>query len=158
MHVFRRIAIATEALAVTLLAPVSAVAGPDCSTAEGAQAAQEQIEAALAEIQADQRAREAEVDKEIDAKAAAAAWSDAKRSEVLLRIATSPGFAAFEEEKQPFTQELMKLMTSTPPLTAPGGRQAQCESMNRLTALLPKLKEVNARQYAHMAAQVRAAK
>lgn len=124
-----------------------------CGSADGAKGAERRIEAALAEMRADEKQRQAEVDRVYLARAKAQSWSDQKRGKVFLEILASPRFAAFEREKRPLVQELMRILGSKPV-----SGQEQCRLIQRIGATLPAIKAINARQYAFMADEIRVAK
>lgn len=124
-----------------------------CSSATGAKDAERQIQASLDEIQADQEQRQAEVDRIAEARAAAQSWSDEQRNEIWMHILGSSRFIAFENEKQPYVQELTRVMESKP-----SNSHEQCQFVQRIAAMLPAIKAINARQYAFMADEIRMAK
>ncbi len=126
---------------------------PICSAATGAKDVERQLKAALAEIQADQKRREADVDRIAQARAKAQSWSNEKRGKIWLDILMSATFMAFEREKQPYVQDLMRIIGSKPK-----NDQEECLLLRRLAVMLPAIKAVNARQYGFMANEIRAAK
>lgn len=124
-----------------------------CSSAAGAKSAGSQIEATFAEMRADEKRHQAEVDRVAKAQAKAQSWSDEKRGKVWLQLLGSPKFMAFEREKQPYVQELMRVIGSKPK-----SGQEECRLIQRIAAMLPAIKAINARQYAFMADEIRVAK
>ncbi len=140
----------------TVALPPPAQAQPSaavCGSSDGAKSVERQIEAAFAEMRADEKQRQAEVDRVQQARAKAQAWSDEKRGKIWLDILASPRFAAFEREKRPYVQELMRVLGSKP-----RNRQEECRLIQRIAAMLPAIKAINARQYGFMADEIRMAK
>lgn len=148
------------ALLTALLLPICplALANAPCTDKSDAKAAQKAVEATLAAAKEDQKMHEAAVEKEIKTRAAAASWNKDKQSKVFMDVLASPQFAAFEKEKQPYSMELMNIMMAAASEPKGPSAKAQCEAARRMTELMPKIKAVNAKQYAYMAAAVRAAK
>jgi DNA repair exonuclease SbcCD ATPase subunit len=124
-----------------------------CSSATGAKDVQRQIEATFAEMRADEKRRQAEVDRVAETRAKAQSWSKEKQGQVWMQVLASPKFMAFEREKQPYVQELMRVLGSKPK-----SGQEECQLVKRIAATLPAIKAINARQYAFMADEIRAAK
>ena len=124
-----------------------------CSAATGAKAVEHKIEATLVDIRADEKKRQAEVDRVAQARAKAQSWSDEKRGKIWLQLLGSPKFMAFEREKQPYVKELMRVLGSKPK-----NGQEECRLLQRIATMLPAIKAINARQYAFMADEIRAAK
>lgn len=124
-----------------------------CSSTTGAKDVQRQVEAALAAMRADQRRHEAELDRLVEERAQARSWSKEQRGKVMLQLLASPKFMAFEREKQPYVQELMRIIESKPK-----SGQEECQLVQRVSATLPAIKAINARQYAFMAEELRVAK
>lgn len=137
------------------LSPSSKTQPPDsaCSTNAGAKDVERRIEATFGEIRADEKQRQAEVDRVAQARAKAQSWNDEKRGKIWLQILSSSKFMAFEREKQPYVQELMRIMSSKPK-----NGQEECRLVQRIAAMLPAIKAINARQYAFMADEIRVAK
>jgi len=134
-------------------AAVAPAADPACKTSIGTQDVQHQIEATFAEMRADQKQRQSEVERVADARASAEKWSKEKRSSVWMSILASPRFAALEQEKRPYLQELMNIATSNPKTA-----QERCQLVKRIAATLPAIKALNAKQYTFMADQIRSSK
>jgi hypothetical protein len=124
-----------------------------CSSAAGAKGVERQIEATFAAMRADEKKHQAEVDQVAQARAKAQSWSAEKRSQVWMQLLGTPKFAAFEREKQPYMDELMQVLGSKPK----NGKD-QCRLVQRIAAMLPAIKSINARQYAYMADEIRVAK
>lgn len=124
-----------------------------CNSATGAKDVQRQVEATFAEMRADEKLRQAEVDRVAKARAEAQSWSKEKQGKVWLQIIASPKFMAFEREKQPYVQELMRMLGSKPK----SGKE-ECQLVQRIAAMMPAIKAINARQYAFMADEIRVAK
>ena len=140
----------------TVALPPPAQAQPSdavCGSSDGAKSVERQIEAAFVEMRADEKQRQAEVDRVHQARAKAQSWSDEKRGKIWLQILASPKFAAFEREKRPHVQELMRVLGSKPK-----NRQEECRLIQRIAAMLPAIKAINARQYGFMADELRVAK
>jgi hypothetical protein len=127
--------------------------GAACSTKTGAQDLERQIQAALAAMRADEKQHQAEVDRVAQAQATAQSWSKDKRGKIWLQLMGSPKFMAFEREKQPYVQELMRVLGSKPK-----SGPEECRLIQRIAAMLPAIKAINARQYAFMADEIRKAK
>jgi len=127
--------------------------GSVCSTTTGAKAVERQIESIFVEMRADEKKHQAEVDRVAQARAKAQSWSDEKRGKIWLQLLVSPKFMAFEREKQPYREELMRVLGSKPK----NGQEA-CRLVQRIAATLPAVKAINARQYAFMADEIRVAK
>lgn len=139
--------------------PLSLPAPPDsqprntaCNSTAGKKDVENRIEATFAEIRADEKQRQAEVDRVAAAQAKAQSWGAEKRSKIWLQILGSPKFMAFEREKQPYVKELMRIVGSKPK-----NEQEECRLVQRIAAMLPAIKAINARQYAFMADQIRVA-
>ncbi|MEK8030214.1 hypothetical protein AACH06_05205 [Ideonella sp. DXS29W] len=124
-----------------------------CSSATGAKDVKRQIEATFADMRADEKQRQAEVDRVAQARATAQSWSKEKQGQVWMQVMASPKFMAFEREKQPYVQELMRVISSKPK-----SGQEECQLVQRIAATLPAIKAINARQYAFMADEIRVAK
>lgn len=124
-----------------------------CGSSAGAKDVQRRIEATFVEMRADEKKRQAEVERVADARAKEQSWSKEKRGKVWLQILSSSKFMAFEREKQPYVQELMRVIGSNPK-----NGQEECQLTQRIAAMLPAIKAINARQYAFMAEEIRAAK
>jgi hypothetical protein len=132
---------------------VAPAVDPTCKTPMGTQDVQRQIEATFAEMRADQKQRQSEVERVADARASAEKWSKEKRSSVWMSILASPRFAALEQEKRPYVQELLSIATSNPK-----SAQERCQLVKRIAATLPAIKALNAKQYSFMADQIRSSK
>lgn len=124
-----------------------------CSSTTGAKAVKRHIEATFVEMRADEKKRQAEVDRVAQARAKAQSWSDEKRGKIWLQLLGSPKFMAFQREKQPYMEELMRVLGSKPK-----NGQEECRLVQRIAATLPAIKAINARQYAFMADEIRVAK
>lgn len=124
-----------------------------CSSAAGAKDVQRQIEATFAEIRADEKQRQAEVERVAQARAKAQSWSKEKQSNVWFQLLASPKFMAFEREKQPYVQEMMRVIASKPKSV-----QEECLLVQRIAAMMPAIRAINARQYTFMADEIRATK
>ncbi|MEH6438043.1 hypothetical protein [Massilia sp. DD77] len=124
-----------------------------CGSPIGAKEVERQIQAALAQIRADEKQHQAKVDQVAQAQAKAHAWNNEKRSKVWLQVLVAPKFMTFEREKQPYVQELMRILG-----TKPKSSQEACRLTQRMAAMLPAIKAINARQYAFMADEIRKAK
>lgn len=124
-----------------------------CSTTAGAKDVERQIEATFVQLRADEKQHQAEVERAAQARAKTQSWSAEKRSKVWLDLLVSPKFMAFEREKQPYVQELMRVMGSKPK-----NGQDECRLVQRIAATLPAIKAINARQYKFMADEIRVAK
>jgi hypothetical protein len=124
-----------------------------CDSNDGVKGVERQIEAALAEMRADEKQRQAEVDRIYEARAKAQSWNQEKRSKVWMQVLASPKFAAFESEKRPYVRELMSVLGSKPK-----NGQDKCRLIQRIRATLPKIKAINTRQYGFMVDEIRAAK
>ncbi len=146
-----------EACESGLLAPSLAAKIPPadaaCSSTTGAKDVEQQIKATFVEVRANEKQRQAEVERVVDARAKAQSWSDEKRCKIFLELLVSPKFMAFEREKQPYVQELMRIMGSKPK-----NGPEECRLLQRIAATLPAIKAINTRQYAFMADQIRVAK
>jgi hypothetical protein len=129
------------------------VSDPACSSASGAKGVQRKVEATFAEMRVDQKKREAEVERVAEARAKAQSWSAEKRGKVWLQVLMSPKFMAFEREKQPYVEELMRVIGSKPK-----NNEEECRTVQRIAAMMPAIKAINARQYAFMADEIRVAK
>lgn len=124
-----------------------------CSSTADAKDVKRRIDATFVEIRADEKQRQAEVERVAQARAKAQSWSDERRGKIWLQILGSPKFMAFEREKQPYVQELMRIIGSKPK-----NGQEECRLVQRIAAMLPAIKAINARQYAFMADEIRVAK
>jgi len=149
-----RAAIPAAALAVALAHGARAQQAPaDCTTSEDAAAMQAYVQSSLDVVRKDQRAHEAEVDREMDKKAAAAGWSKQRQSRMFLDVLSSPKFAAIEQEKQPYTMQLVAMAMSKaadPPTI--------CANGLRINDIIDKVKGLNAREYELMIDAIHAAK
>lgn len=136
--------------------PQPAQAAPSeatCDSAIGAKEVQRRIEATFAEMRIDEKKHQDEIDRVAKARAAAQSWTPEKRSKVWLQLIASPKFMAFEQQKQPYVQEMLRIMGSNPK-----SGQERCQLVQRVAATMPAIKAINARQYAFMAEQIRVAK
>ncbi|WEF32899.1 hypothetical protein [Pseudoduganella chitinolytica] len=133
--------------------PRSQPKDPVCGSTDGAKGVERQIEAALVEMRGDEKRHQAEVDRVYEARAKAQSWGDEKRGKIWLQVLGSPRFMAFEREKRPLVQELMRVLGSKP-----RNGQEECRLIQRIAATLPAIKAINARQYAFMADEIRVAK
>lgn len=126
----------------------------NCDTAAGLAAARTKVESTFRIVKEDQRQRQAQIDRELAARASAQKWSKDRQSQLFMGILSSPTFAAFEQKKQPYTAELMKI--------AMAGQTADskqvCADVVRLNTIVEKIKVVNVQQYAFMLSEVKAAK
>lgn len=143
---------------VLCAAMAHAQATPDCSTPEGVAAASTQIETSLQLVREDQKNREAEIDRELEARGAVKKWSKERKSQIFMSILSSAQFAAFEKEKQPYTAEIMNIALSGPPPGQKANPKEVCSGAIRLRSIVEKVKDVNARQYTFMLNEVKAAK
>jgi len=134
-------------------APQTQLSESVCNSTTGVKDVQHHIEAALAEMRTDEKKHQAEVERVAQAQARAQSWNSEKRGNIWLKILASPKFTAFEREKRPYAQELMRILASKPK-----GGQEECKIMQRIAATLPAIKAINAKQYAFMADEIRAAK
>jgi hypothetical protein len=124
-----------------------------CGSADGAKGVERQIDAAFAEMRADEKHRQAEVDRVYQARAKAQSWNEEKRGKVWMQLLASPKFMAFEREKRPYVQDLMRVLGAKPK-----NGQEECRLIQRIAAMLPAIKAINARQYGFMADEIRVAK
>jgi hypothetical protein len=124
-----------------------------CSSAVGAKGVEHKVEATFADMRADEKKHQAEVERVAQARAKAQSWSDEKKGKVWVQLLGSPKFTAFQREKQPYMDDLMRILGSKPK-----NRQEECQLVQRIAAMLPAIKAINARQYALMADEIRAAK
>lgn len=134
-------------------AQASSAAAAACGSAAGYKDVQRSIEATFAEMRADEKARQDEVERAAQARAKEVGWSKDKQAKVWLQILGSAKFMAFEREKAPYMQQLMGVMGSKPK-----NSQEECQLVQRIAATLPAIKAINTRQYAFMAEQIRVAK
>lgn len=134
-------------------APRKEAAEAVCSAATGTKDLERQLQATFGEIRADQKQREAEVERISQARAKAQSWSAEKRRDIWMQLLVSPKFGAFEREKLPYVQELMRVIGSKP-----RSGQEECRLLRRIAAMLPAIKAINARQYTYMAKAIQAAK
>lgn len=130
--------------------PKTQLPDSDCSSTAGAKALERKIEASFVEMRADEKMHQAEVDRVAKERAKAQSWSDEKRSKVWLQLLSSPKFMAFEREKQPYMGELMRILGSKPK-----NGQEECRLVQRIAAMLPAIKAINAREYAFAADEIR---
>lgn len=126
---------------------------PVCSATSGDTDIERQLQATFVEIRADQKEREADVERVAQARAESQGWSARKRQEVYMALVVSPKFGTFEREKKPYLNELLQILGSKPK-----NHQDQCRIMQRIAAMLPSIKAINARQYKFMANEIAAAK
>jgi hypothetical protein len=133
--------------------PQSKSSEATCSASTGAKDVERQLEATFVEIRADEKRRQGEVERVAEARAKAQSWSKDQQGKVWLQLLGSPKFMAFEREKRPYVQELMRVLGSKPK-----NAQEQCRLLQRIAATLPPIKAINARQYAFMADEIRVAK
>lgn len=124
-----------------------------CGSADGARGVERQIEGTFAEMRTDEKKHQATVDGVAKARAKSQAWNDERRGKIWLQILRSPKFMAFQREKQPYMDELMRMLGSKPQ-----NKQEECHLVQRIAAMLPAIKSINARQYGFMADEIRAAK
>ena len=124
-----------------------------CSSTTGSKDVERRIEATFSEMRVDEKQRQAEVDRVAQARAKAQGWSNEKQGKLWLQILGSPKFMAFEREKRPYVQELMHIIGSKPK-----NSQEECRLVQRIDAMLPTIKAINARQYAFMVDEIRGAK
>ena len=124
-----------------------------CNSATGTKDVQRQLETAFAEIRADEKRHQAEVDRVAQARAKTQSWNREQQGKIWFQILGSPKFTAFEREKRPYVQELLGILGSKPK-----NGQEECRLLQRIAATLPAIKAINARQYAFMADEIRVAK
>lgn len=124
-----------------------------CRSATGAKGVERQIEATFVAMRADEKKHQDEVDRVALARAKTQSWSADKRGKIWLQLLGSPTFMAFQREKQPYMDELMRVVGSKP-----RNGQEECRLVQRIAAMLPAIKSINARQYAFMADEIRVAK
>lgn len=122
-----------------------------CGTSAGAKGVERKIEATFVELRADEKKHQAEVDRVADARAKALSWNGEKRAKIFAQFLGSPRFMAFQREKQPQMDELLRILASKP-----RNGQEECRLIQRIAAMLPSIKAINARQYAFMADEIRA--
>lgn len=139
--------------------PAAAVpAQSACGPGKGLKEFQRDLDQVMADLRADQKQREAVLDKVLEARAAALSWDKDKRLKVLTGVVMSPRFSAFEAEKQPLVMELLATAGSGMQGRKPLGDAEQCALLRRIAKTLPAIKAINARQYAFMAAEVNRAR
>lgn len=124
-----------------------------CGSSDGARSVERQIEGTFSELRADEKKRQATVEDAAKARAKSQVWNDERRGKIWLQILRSPKFMAFQREKQPYMDELMRILGSKPK-----NKQEECHLVQRIAAMLPAIKSINAKQYAFMADEIRAAK
>lgn len=124
-----------------------------CGSADGAKGVERQIEATFVELRADEKQRQAEVDRAYQARAKAQSWTDEKRGKFWVQLLASPKFMALEREKRPYMQELMRILGSKPK-----NGEEECRLIQRIAATLPAIKAINARQYRFMVDEIGVAK
>lgn len=124
-----------------------------CGSVAAYKDVQRSIEATFAEMRADEKARQGEVERLAQKRAKELGWSKDRQGKVWLQILGSPGFMAFEREKAPHVQELMRVMGSKPK-----NGQEECQLVQRIAVVMPAIKAINTRQYAFMAEQIRVTK
>lgn len=132
--------------------PAATSEASSCNVGTDSKGAAYSLESALAEVKADDKRRQDEVEQAAQARARERSWSKDKQSKVWLQILGMPKLWAIQREKQPFVQELMQIMT-----TKPRNEQEKCDQQRRIANTLPAIKAINARQYAFMMEQVRLA-
>ncbi|XLZ72036.1 hypothetical protein ABT364_08755 [Massilia sp. SR12] len=124
-----------------------------CNSTTSAKDVQRHLEATFVEIRANEKRHQAEVERVAQAQAKAQSWNREKQGKIWLQILGSPKFMAFEREKRPFVQELLGIVGSKPK-----NAHEECRILQRIAAMLPAIKAINARQYASMADEMRVAK
>lgn len=124
-----------------------------CNSATGTKDVQRHLDTTFAAIRADEKRHQAEVDRVAQARGKTQSWSREQQGKIWLQIVGSPQFTAFEREKRPYVQELLGILGSKPK-----NGQEECRLLQRIAATLPAIKAINARQYAFMADEIRAAK
>lgn len=133
--------------------PTTRSSDASCGSADGARSVERQIEGTFAELRADEKKRQATVEDAAKARAKSQAWNDERRGKIWLQILRSPKFMAFQREKQPYMDELMRILGSKPK-----NKQEECHLVQRIAVMLPAIKSINAKQYAFMADEIRVAK
>jgi hypothetical protein len=124
-----------------------------CSSVKGAKEVQRQIDATFSQLRTDEKQHQAEVDRVAKAHAKEQSWSKERQGQFWLQLLASPKFMAFEQEKQPYMLELMRILGSKPK-----NGLDQCRLLQSIAATLPTIKAINARQYTFMANAIRLAK
>lgn len=112
-----------------------------CNSTTGAKDVERQIEATFVELRADEKQRQAEVERIAHARAKAQSCNNEKRGKIWLQLLISPKFMAFEPEKRPYVQQPMRVMGSKPK-----NGQEDCRLLRRIAAALPAIKAINAWQ------------
>ncbi len=123
-----------------------------CSSTGGADGVKRQIEATFVALRADEKKQQAAVERVSQVRAKARSWSSEKRSKIWLQLLGSPKFEALQREKQPYIDELMRVLVSKPK-----NGEEECRLVQRIASVLPAIKAINARQYAFMADEIRVA-
>ena len=148
---------AVKALEANIVSPSPSpkTSSPDaaCNSADGARGVERQIEGTFAAMRADEKKHQDEVDRVANAQAKAQSWTADKRGKIWLQILRSPRFMAFQQQTQPYMDELMRIFGSKPK-----NKQEECHLVQRIAAMLPAIKSVNAKQYGFMADEIRSAK
>lgn len=124
-----------------------------CGSADGARGVERQIEGTFAELRADEKKHQTTVESAAKARAKSQGWNDERRGKIWMQILRSPKFMGFQREKQPYMDELMRILGSKPK-----NKQEECHLVQRIATMLPAIKSINAKQYAFMADEIRVAK
>lgn len=147
------------ALALFVCASSTAVgADPECRTVADADAVFEQIKLQFRSIKEDQQRLEAGIDQALAARVKTDGWRRDRIARLFNDMLSSPQFAAFEQEKRPYADELMRIVADA---ASAEGRAANpaaiCAKARHMSGIVDRVKEVNVRQYAFMLEQVNGA-
>ncbi len=144
-------------LLMSMIFPMASTQAGLCNTKEEMINAQTQLESKLSAIKEAQRLREIEIDQVVRATASRLNWTQNDQSSFFINLMASPEFLSFEQEKQPMTAEIMRIMTS-PVRSGSSEGLEYCEDVARVESIIDRVKEVNQRQYDFMSREVNAAK
>lgn len=140
----------TVLIATLLPLAVLAQAG-GCKSPESIAVARAQIDQALKAVGNDPGNRKAQLESEMEARAAVPGWSKERQSELRNQAFSSATFRAFEDEKQPYITALAKAVMSS---SGPDASMSKCEAAKQVKSLAKKLADVNSRQYGYAAREV----
>ncbi|WMW81893.1 hypothetical protein RF679_06310 [Undibacterium cyanobacteriorum] len=121
-----------------------------CGSTSNSKIARSQIENSFAVMRNQEKLRQDKLDQLAKSKAKTIGWNSQTSTQFFLQILTSPKFAQFEQEKQPYVFELIKISA-----TRAKNSQEECQLLARIEKISTLIRAINDRQYSFMEDEIR---
>ena len=138
--------------------PRSEEAPGACDATGAADDIERQLEASMTALREEQRKHVQAVDRAVAERGATQGWTTEQRQAVFAKMVTAPGFVSFEREKQPLVMGLLQVIGDGMAAKPAPGSPTTCRLLQRVSKALQGIRDVNVRQFAWMAAEVKRAR